>query len=54
MNKVTRDFVSDEKRDFKFKIGHILASGLTGFLAGVIVTGIAFYLIFLISAYPIR
>jgi len=49
MNRITRDFVSEEKRDFKFKIGHVLASGLAGFITGVIVASVAFYLIFLIS-----
>ena len=31
------DFISEEKKDFKFKIGIALASALTGFIAGAIV-----------------
>jgi len=31
-----RDFVSKEERGFRFKIGSILASGLSGFIAGVV------------------
>jgi len=42
MNKITRDFVSDEKRDFNLKIGNTLASALTGFAAGVIAAIIVF------------
>lgn len=37
MNKLLADFVSGEERYFQFKIGKILASSLTGFVAGVIV-----------------
>jgi len=40
MNKITRDFVSEEKREYRFKIGQLLASALSGFLAGVIVASI--------------
>jgi len=44
MNNVFRDFVSDEKRDFRFKIGNTVASALTGFVAGAI-AAIIVYLI---------
>ncbi len=37
---VKRDFVSEEKRWFKFKIGSVLASGLSGFIAGVVFASI--------------
>ncbi|MDD3491369.1 MAG: hypothetical protein PHG13_00095 [Candidatus Pacebacteria bacterium] len=45
MQKLTRDFISKEPRDFKFKIGKTLASSLSGFIAGVFAT-----LIFLLLA----
>lgn len=41
MNKLqnlSRDFISKEERDFNFKIGKILASSLSGFIAGVFAT----------------
>jgi len=38
MNTLTRDFISKEERNFKFKIGQTLASSLSGFIAGVFAT----------------
>jgi len=32
--KLIRDFISEEHRDFKFQIGRVLASSLSGFMAG--------------------
>jgi len=40
MYNIIREFVSHETRAFKFKIGHHLASSLSGFIAGVIFTSI--------------
>jgi hypothetical protein len=40
MNPVTEDFVSQEPRTFRFKIGRLLASSLAGFIAGVVITTI--------------
>ena len=40
MKKILKDFISEENREFKFKIGKILASALSGFIAGVIFTSI--------------
>jgi len=40
MDKISRDFISEEKRYFRFKLGNVLASSLTGFLAGVIFASI--------------
>ena len=37
---VLRDFVSEENRKFKFKIGSVIASSLAGFVAGLIVASI--------------
>jgi len=41
--KITRDFISEEKRDFHWGIGKILASSLSGFIAGIIITLIVIY-----------
>jgi len=49
MNKLqnfSRDFISEEQRQFKFKIGKTLASALSGFIAGVIFTSIFWIIIF--------
>lgn len=40
MNKLFRDFVSFEKRDYPVQIGRTVASSLTGFIMGVIATNI--------------
>lgn len=46
MNNVTRDFVSQEQREYKVKVGGILASALSGFIAGVIVASIIWMVAF--------
>ncbi len=38
--KITRDFISKENRDFTFKIGKVLASSLAGFIIGALVATI--------------
>jgi hypothetical protein len=43
--KSLRDFISDEHRSYKFQVGKVLASALSGFMAGVI-----FSAIFLLTA----
>ena len=51
MMSILRDFISKEKRDFKFKMGNILASALTGFVVGAIVALIIYlvgYFIYLV------
>lgn len=40
MNKITRDFISNENRDYKFKMGTLVASSLAGFISGFIVATI--------------
>ena len=40
MQKVLRDFISDEKREYKYKLGQLVASGLSGFVAGIIAASI--------------
>jgi len=49
MNKIHnlfRDFISEEQRQFKFKIGKTLASSLSGFIAGVIFASIFWIMFF--------
>lgn len=49
MKDVLRDFYSEEDRPYKYKIGHLNASSLSGFIAGVIFALIIFggaYLIY--------
>ena len=45
MNELLKDFVSEEERYFKFKIGKILASSLSGFIAGGIVASIIWIIV---------
>lgn len=45
-NKLGRDFISEEKRDFKFKLGNTLASALTGFIAGIISAVFVFWVVY--------
>ncbi len=40
MKNLLKDFVSREPRDFSFKIGRDLASSLSGFITGAIVSSI--------------
>ena len=44
MNRLTRDFVSQEERQFSFKIGEALASALTGFVVGVVTASVIWML----------
>lgn len=46
MKKTTNDFVSNDKKKFDWKIGKILASSLSGFIAGIIVTALFFVSVF--------
>lgn len=43
MNEISQDFVSHEKNKYKFSLGKILASSLSGFIAGIIVAVIVLY-----------
>ena len=36
INKLLKDFVSEEKKIFKFQIGKVIASSLTGFVIGAL------------------
>ena len=43
------DFISKENRQYKFKIGTLIASSLSGFIAGVLLTSIAWLLYILVG-----
>lgn len=43
MDNLTKDFVSNESREYKFRIGRQLASALSGFIAGFIASSIVWY-----------
>ncbi len=43
MGKIVDDFISHDKRSFKWKLGKALASSLSGFIAGIIVSCIIFF-----------
>lgn len=36
MIQLTRDFISQENRNFKFRLGRTMASSLSGFIVGTI------------------
>jgi hypothetical protein len=46
MEKIVRDFVSEEKRDYKFRFGRLIASSLTGFIFGVVAASIIWMVAF--------
>lgn len=46
MNNITRDFITDDNRKYRFKIGHVIASSLSGFLCGFIVATIIWVVLF--------
>lgn len=46
MKKIAEDFISNEKKDFKWVLGKVNASALSGFLAGLAVATIFFFTVF--------
>jgi hypothetical protein len=46
MSKILRDFISEENRDYKFKLGRMVASSLTGFIFGAIMASIIWSMAF--------
>ncbi|KKU51188.1 MAG: hypothetical protein UX74_C0031G0011 [Parcubacteria group bacterium GW2011_GWA2_47_10b] len=44
MEKLLRDFISHEDRQYNFKLGQLIASALTGFLAGLVSASIVWML----------
>lgn len=49
MKNIKKDFISEENREFKWKLGNSLASSLTGFIVGIIVSVIVFISLFDLS-----
>jgi len=49
IKEIEDEFVSHERRKFKFRIGKLLASSFSGFLAGIIVAIIIFLAFFQIT-----
>lgn len=47
--ELAKDFISSEHKKFKFRLGKALASSLSGFIAGIIVTVIFFLTLFEIT-----
>lgn len=43
LQSIVREFVSEEKRDYRFKIGYTIASALTGFLVGAASASVVWY-----------
>ncbi len=46
MRHLIRDFISEETRHYKFKLGELVASALTGFIVGVVIASIVWMLAF--------
>lgn len=46
MKKSFDDFVSHDKKSFKWRLGKVLASSLSGFIAGIVVAVIFIITIF--------
>jgi hypothetical protein len=43
---IAHEFVSQEKKKYKFQLGRALASGLTGFICGAVFASIIWYVAF--------
>lgn len=46
MNTKANDFISNDNKKFEWKFGKVLASSLSGFIAGIIVTALFFITVF--------
>jgi hypothetical protein len=46
MNKKANDFISNDNKKFEWKFGKVLASSLSGFIAGIVVTTLFFVTVF--------
>ena len=44
--KTSNDFISNDNKKFEWRIGKLLASSLSGFIAGIIVASIFFAAVF--------
>ena len=49
METLKGEFVSNEQRDFRFKLGTLIASSLSGFITGVIAASIAWLLYIMVG-----
>ncbi len=49
MKKFQKDFISTEQRDFKWKLGTVVASSLSGFIVGFLIAVIIFVVLFDLS-----
>jgi len=49
MEEIKDSFISSEKRKFKVSLGKVIASSLSGFIAGIIVTLIIIFAFFEIT-----
>lgn len=47
MHKIKEDFISKELREYRFKMGTVLASALSGFIAGVTVASVFWVFLFI-------
>ncbi|MCX6761069.1 MAG: hypothetical protein NTZ84_03150 [Candidatus Nealsonbacteria bacterium] len=45
MNKIARDFISEENRQYNFKFGQVIASSLSGFICGSVVVSMIWMVI---------
>jgi hypothetical protein len=43
---INKEFISEERRKFKWQLGRAIASSLSGFIAGLVVAAIVFFTLF--------
>jgi len=46
MKKMSNDFISNDNKNYKWRCGKLLASSLSGFIAGMIVSALFFLTLF--------
>jgi len=46
LKRLGRDLVSDERRDYKMRLGSVIASSLFGILCGVVISSIVWFIAF--------
>lgn len=49
MEELKDEFISHEKRKFKHRLGKVLASSFSGFIAGIVVTLIIIFSFFTVT-----
>ncbi len=49
MKNIKKDFISSSQREYKWKVGTVIASSLSGFIVGIIVSVIIFLSLFDLS-----